>query len=50
MIYDQNSVDNTVIFLLFLSSTYTVPRHYSHTAPLANMLGVHKKLVETQLG
>lgn len=49
-IYDQNSVENTVMFLFLLSSTYTAPRHYSHTASLANMPGVHKKSVGTQLG
>lgn len=49
-IYDQNSVENTVMFLFLLSSTYTAPRHYSHTASLGNMPGVHKKLVGTQMG
>ena len=41
----ENSVDNTGMFLLLLSSAYSVKAFSaSHTIPPVRRLGVHKKL------
>jgi len=42
----ENSVNNTGMFLLLLSSAYAPSRFFSasHTIPPASRLGMHKKL------